>query len=118
MVTITAAQMQAETGYSDMNPTNVEYLIDNAIDYVNTECGTSISNLSGSPSSVTVTAGQSAALKPLIVLLMRAKKDKGPNVGLPGVSVSTLIADPQYSLQMQLWQSSLNRLRGQSFDRT
>jgi len=121
MVTITAAQMHSETGYSisDITVTNLEYLIDNAIDYVNAECGTSISSMAGGPpKTVTVTAGQSAALKPLIVLMMRAYKDRGPTVGVPGLNVTEVISDPQYKLHIMLWKSSLKRLRGRSFERT
>jgi len=120
MVTITAAQMHNETGYDidDITVVNLEYLIDNAIDYVNLHAGQSISDMAGSPKSVTVSDNQSIVLKPLIVLMMRSYVDKGPNAAVAAVSVTALTSDPQYRLQMQLWKSSLKRLIGSSFERT
>jgi len=121
MVTITAAQMHSETDYDtdDISVTNLEYLIDNAIDYVNLHAGQSIADMAGGPpKSVTVSENQATVLKPLIVLMMRAYVDKGPNVGTGGLSVSTVISDPQFKLQIMLWKSSLKRLCGSSFQRT
>ena len=117
MVTITADLMQSRTGYGDtyITNTNLEYLIDDAIDYVNLEAGTSISNLAAS--TVTVTASQAAVLIPLIKLLMRAYKDKGPTSNISSMSVSAVINDPQYKLNMYLLKKGIDRLRGRSFER-
>lgn len=120
MATITAQQILDENNYaiSDISLANLEYLINNAINYVNLEAGTSISNLSGSPGSVTVTNDQSIVVKALTVLLLRAYLDRGPNASVSGLTVSSLLADPQYDLFTKLAMQGVNRLRGRSFKTT
>ena len=121
MATITAQLILDENNYTDddITLTNLEYLIDNAINYVNLQTGLSISNLSGTAESktVTVTSNESTVIKSLAVLMIRAYKDRGPQVGIQGLSVSTVIADPQYSLFMKVVDDGIKRLCGQSFDR-
>lgn len=120
MPAITAAQILDETSYteSDISATNLEYLIDNAIDYVNLEAGTSISSLSGSPGSVTVTNAQSVAVKALAKLMLRAYVDHGPYANVAAVGVSFVANDPQLKLEWKLINRALQRLRGRSFERT
>lgn len=118
MVVITAAQILLENNYTtaDISATNLGYLIDNAIDYVNLEAGTNISNLVGG--TVTVTSAQAVVLKPLIALMLRAYKEKGPQVGVAGLNVMAVISDPHYSVNKMLLQQGLNRLRGRGIYRT
>jgi len=123
MATITAQQILDETGYTAANHislTNLEYLIDNAINYINSEAGLSISNLSGAAGSktVTVTNAQAPIIKMLSKLFIRAYVDMGPNVAVGGLAVSTLTSDPQYALFLPLITQGINRLRGRSFERT
>lgn len=114
MTTLTPALMNSRTNYS-IDTTVLGYLMDDAINYVNLEAGTSISNLAAG--SVTVTANEAAVLVPLITLLMRAYDDRGPNVNVGAISISTLASDPQYSLHMKLLTNAIKRLSGRSFER-
>ena len=104
---------------SDCNLTNTEYLIDNAVDYVNLQAGTSIADLAGSAESKTLTGTEDeiAIVKVLSSLLLRAYVDKGPNIGVSAVSVAEVTSDPHYRVFMKLFNQGLNRLRGRSIDR-
>ena len=97
--------------------TNVEYLIDNAVDYINLEAGVSIANLSGTEEtkSLTATAQEIVVVKLVSGLLLRAFKDKGPAVTVQGLSVSMILTDPHYQVFTKLMNSAINRLRGRSF---
>ena len=119
MGTITAQRVLDESRYTvrQISTTNLEYLIDRAINFINAETGSSISNLSGSPLSVTVTGAQEMAVKALSELLLRAYLDKGPNVGVAGLSVTQVMADPHYKTYSKLFRMSLDRLRGRSFEK-
>lgn len=122
MATITAQRILDENGYtaSDMSLTVLEYWIDNVIDYINSETGLSISNMSGTAESktVTVTSAQAPIIKMLAALMIRAKKDRGPQTGVAGLSVVAVINDPQYVLFKEMTDKGINRLRGRSFVRT
>jgi len=100
--------------------TRVEYMIDNAIDHINFHAGTTIADLSGGvgAKSLVATANEIVVIKALSVLMVRAHLDRGPNVSLPGVSASTVLADPQYSLYNKIVNQGINRLRGRTFVRT
>jgi len=120
MATITAQQILDENKWTEtqISITNLEYLIDNAINYVNAETGLSISNLSGSPGSVTVTSSQDYVIKALSAVLVRAYLEKGPNVAVNAMNMSKISTDPHYKVMMWLIKSGINRLRGRSFVRT
>jgi len=120
MATITAQRILDENKWTISNITiaNLEYLIDNAIDYINLETGLSISNLSGSPGSVTVTSAQAPVIKALSALLVRAYLEKGPQVGGGGINVTEISTDPHYKVMMMVIKRGINRLRGRSFVRT
>lgn len=122
MATITAQQILDETGYtvSDITKTNLEYLIDKAINYVNLMAGLTISNLSGVAESktVTVTATQAPVIKAWTELLCRAYKDKGPQVGVAGLSVTEITSDPHYRVMAKMANAGIERLRGRTFVRT
>lgn len=100
--------------------TRVEYLIDDAIDYINGEAGTSMSNMSGAAGSksVTVTSAQAPIVRALAALLVRAYLDKGPNVSVGGMGVSAIVSDPEYKVHMMMIMQGISRLRGRSFVRT
>jgi hypothetical protein len=122
MVTIAsfATRLKTENNESDIAAATFEYLIDNAIDYINLTAGTSIADLSGDAGTKSVTAseGELAAIKTLSGLLLRAYNDKGPEVGVGGLSVSEITSDPHYRVFMKLFNESLHHLRGRSFERT
>jgi len=123
LATITAQNILDENNWDstdDISLANCERLIDDSIDYINLMAGLSISNMSGAAGSktVTVTSGQSAVIKPLASLMVRAYLDKGPNMAVSPISINTLISDPHYNLFMKLLNKGINRLRGRSFERT
>lgn len=123
MVTITAQQILNETGWTSDNfggKENLEYLIDKAINWVNLQAGTSISNMTGVVESktVTVTSDQAPVIKAWIELLCRAYADKGPQVAVGGMSVTEVISDPHYKLMTRMANQGINRLRGRTFERT
>ena len=98
---------------SDISLTNLEYLIDNAIDTVNLRAGTTIADLSGSAETKAITASESEILvvKELTVLVLRAYLDRGPNVGVSGLSVSAVLADPQYAYFSEAVKEDIARLQ-------
>jgi len=121
VVTDVAQRVLDENNYSvsDISLLNLEYLIRNAVDYVNMQAGTAIAfvpvagseDLNASDSEIIV-------VKALSVILLRAYVDRGPNVAISSLSVSTVANDPQYNVFMQIVNDGLMRLRGRSFERT
>ncbi len=124
MVTVAniATQIHNEDGWTttDASLTNTEYLIDKAIDFINLETGTTIADLSGAADSksLTGTEGEIVAVKLLSSLLIRARRDKGPNASFSSLSITQVIQDPHYSLESELFKMSLERLRGRTILRT
>jgi len=108
-----AQRVLDENNYSNPSLTQVEYLIDNAIDYINAQAGISIADLSGDveSKSLTGTDSQIFVVKTLSALLLRSYHDKGPNVGIQAQSVVAITSDPQYVLFMKLIDSAIERLK-------
>ena len=99
--------------------TNTEYIIDEVIDFINSEAGTSISNLTGAVGSktVTVTGPQNASLKLVLGFYLKDAKYKiNESSGLGPASVSESVYSQDPVIKKMLWKS-LDRLRGVSFDR-
>ena len=124
MVTITtiAQRLLDENNYTldDISATNFEYLIDNAIDYINMEAGTSIAALSGSVGSKSLvgSASENVAVKALSVLSLRQHIDRGPYASVgPGVVINSQTSDPQLRLQWMYVKRLIQRLRGRDFER-
>jgi len=122
MVVITAALILSETGWAATDfgaATNLEYLIDKAINWINAEAGTSMSNMAGGPpKTVTVTSAQAPVVKAWTELLCRAYINKGPSASLGAISVSEIVSDPHYKIMVMMANRGINRLRGRSFERT
>jgi len=123
MVAITAQQILDETGWAATDfgsKTNLEYLIDKAINYINGETGLSISNMTGAAGSktVTVTSAQAPIIKAWTELLGRAYINKGPSASLSAISVTEVVSDPHYRIMVMMANQGINRLRGRSFQRT
>lgn len=127
MVSLTAARLLSRNFYSstDFDPdsdetqsyTNVEYLIDDLIDWINTECGVSISSMSGTAGSktVTLTAAQNAVASMILPILLRDTKYRiTESSGLGPVSVSESVGGMD-SATKQLFYKALKRIRGHSF---
>ncbi len=118
MVTITAQNILDENNYtiSDISLVNTELLCNNAINYINLRTGLSISNMSGQ--TVSVANNQAPIIVMLTGLMIRAYKDRGPSTGIGGMSISTLISDPQYQLFKDLIDKGIDSLKSMSFQRT
>ena len=130
MVEITAAKVLGRFHYktTDFDPdgtdedtsyTNVEYIIDDVIDFVNLEAGTSISSMTGtSPNkTVTVTNDQNAVIKMLLPIVLRdtlVSYSKSSSLGPASISESVSQQSVDF---LELFQQALNRLRGVSFQR-
>jgi len=108
------------TADDDMSLTNLEYCIDNVIDYVNGQTGASIAYLSGSAESKSLTCDRKylPAIKLLSALMVRASQDRGPTVTAGQLGLTAVLADPQYKLFTEMINHTLNRCRGRSFKRT
>lgn len=110
-----AQRILDENGYStgDISLTNLEYLIDNAIDTVNLRAGTTIADLSGSAESKSITGTEAEILvvKELSVLILRAYKDRGPNTAIAGLSATAVLSDPQYDYYSRAVREDIMRLQ-------
>ena len=118
MATITAQNILDENNYttSDISLVNTELLCNNAINYINLRTGLSISNMA--TQTVTVTNNQAPIIVMLTGLLIKAYKDRGPNIAIGGLGVSTVIQDPQYQLFKDMIDSGINSLSARSWLRT
>jgi hypothetical protein len=114
MATITAQNILDENNYTvaDISLTNLAALIDNAINYVNLRAGLSMATTVGG--SATLTGNQSVVVKLLSTLMLRAYLDRGPNTGLGGMSVNSVITDPQYNLYSAMIEAGILSLTGSS----
>lgn len=115
MTTVTniAQRILDENNYTSPSNTILEYLIDNAIDTVNLRAGTSIAHLSGTAETKSITGTDSEILvvKEVTVLVLRARYDRGPNVGVGSQSVTAVLADPQYAYYSHALKEDIARLK-------
>lgn len=78
MPTLTATIVLAKNGFTttDFSAINTEYMIDDAIDWVNNQTDRGIANMSGSAGTKTVTLSseENAAVSPLISVVLRENK--------------------------------------------
>lgn len=121
MTTITdiAQRILDENNYTDPSTTIVEYLIKNAVDYINLMAGTSITFVpSAGSEDLTASDSEIMVVKTLTALMIRAYKDRGPQVSVAGFSAQAVVSDPQYRLFSQLVRRGINVLCGRSFERT
>jgi len=111
---VTAQIILDENNYvvADIPLISLEGLIDNSIAYINLRTGLSLSFLSGAPGSKSVTLNGNPAVlvKMLTTLMTKAFVDRGPNASVGGLSVTSVISDPQYSLYMKLIEMALTQL--------
>jgi len=84
---------------------------------VNLSAGTSIADLDGTAETKKLvgTENEISIVKALSVLMLRAYKDRGPQVGIAGLTVTAVITDPQYSLLFFFIDKGISRLRGKTF---
>ncbi len=127
MTEITAAKVLGRYNYetTDFDPdedettslTNVEYIIDDVIDFINAEAGTSMSNMAGVAGSktVTVTGAQNAAIKMVLPVVLKETKYKtSVSSGLGPASMSESVGSQDRIFRDMFWRA-ISRLRGRSF---
>jgi hypothetical protein len=114
MTTITAALIQTEFGVETATAT-LEAIINSCIDAVNTDANLTIAQLSGSPGSVTVTAAQASAIKPLIGLKLSANATSGgssSSISVSAISMSqTASNNANSNLYAQQYRQAIAKLR-------
>ena len=116
---LAAQRILDENNYttSDCSLTNLEYIIKNAVDYINLAVGTSISfTPAAGAATLTATDSQIYTVKAATILMLRAYLDRGPNTSVAAISVSSLIGDPQYNFYTETLKQAIARLTGRSFE--
>ena len=100
---------------TDISIVNLEYLINLAVNFVNLMSDTDIAALSGAGGSKSLvgTKAENLAVQLVSTLLIRAYKDRGPNVAIGGLSVSTIIADPQYDQHKVYIETAITKIQKQ-----
>lgn len=113
-----AQRILDENGYTladfpNLTLTILEYKIDDAIDYVNSQAGLSIADLSGTAGSKSITAddGQILAVKWLSNLMLKVYKEKGVQTGIGALSVIYIVNDPDYKMSMMILDKQIERLK-------
>ena len=121
MTVLTGVLIQSEYS-SEETVANIEVIIDSAIDTVNTDAETSIGYMTGvTPNkTVTVTAAQASALKPMIAMKLTSNIVAGGssesfNVGAVGKTASQ--STGANSLNSQLYDRAILRLIGRQTKR-
>jgi len=101
------------TDFPNLTLTILEYKIDDAIDYVNLQAGTSIVDLAGTAESksITGTDGEILIVKWFTNLMLKAYKEKGEQVGIGPLSVTYIINDPDYKTSMMIVEKAIERLK-------
>lgn len=110
MVANIAQRILDENNYtvSDISIANLEYLIDNAADYINLMAGTAIADIAGG--TLTGTENEIIVVKSLSTLMLRAYLDRGPNTAVSSLSVTSVLADPQYALFTKIVDAGIAKL--------
>lgn len=105
---------------SNISLINLEYLIKNAVDYINMMTETTISFAPTGTGTLSLTASDKEIVttKFLTTLLLRAYLDRGPNTSVQGLTVSSLLADPQYATYDKMVDKAMERLVTRSLERT
>ena len=95
-------------------------MVDDAIDEVNGECGTSIADLSGTSGSKSLvgTEQEIAAVKLLSKLKLRSRQSKGESVSIGSLSTSQSTSDMGIEGDEDRLNRLLKLLRGRYFGRS
>ena len=101
---------------STYTATQLEYLIDNAIQYINIELTPEedgpISVLSGTAGSKSLSGSQAEVfcVKQAVSLMIRAIINKGANVSLADMSISHMTTDPHYTNTKRMLDRCISKL--------
>lgn len=101
------------TEFSGLTLTILEYKIEDAIHYINSQAGLTIADLSGSAESksITGTDGQILAIKWLTNLMLQAYLEKGSQVGAGGLSLTYVLNNPDYQASVMVVKDMIERLK-------
>lgn len=129
MVTLTASSVLARFFYksTDFDPnenettslTNVEYIIDDVIDFINSEAEVNIPQMSGTAGlkTVTVTRQQNAAIKLVLgVILKESKYKTSTSSSLGPASISESVGS-QDSIFKEMFWAAIERLKEHDWTR-
>jgi hypothetical protein len=114
-VPLIAQRILDENKYTiaDVSLVNCEYLIENATHYINLLADTAIAFTPATGvATLTATDDEIITTKILSTLMVRAFKERGPNISVSSISVSALITDPQYALYSKMFEEAITRLKG------
>jgi len=119
MVTITAANMLAYTNTSsgDCSAINTEALADILIDYINLRADTTINTFRAVAFpytgllSLTLTTSEYPVVMAGMNLMHKAFTDKGPDANISGLSITTILNDPQYAVYSEMLKLGIEKLR-------
>jgi hypothetical protein len=93
----------------DISIVNVQSLVDNASHFINLMAGTTIPNLVGD--TLVASDNELTVVKMLTALLIRAYLDRGPNVSLGSISITSVLTDPQYNLFTDMVTKAIEQLK-------
>ena len=121
MTVITGALIQSEFD-TTVSATDLEVIIDSAIDNVNSDAGTSIGYMTGTAGSktVTVTGNQAAAIKSMVALKLASRAIAGgasSSFGLGGLSQSQNVNSSPLNVNVEQYNRAIRVLVGRSFRR-
>ena len=93
----------------DISIVNVQSLVDNASHFINLMAGTTIPNIVGD--ALVASDNELTVVKMLTALLIRAYLDRGPNVSLGSISITSVLTDPQYNLFTDMVTKAIEQLK-------
>lgn len=121
MVAVTADLVRNSNNYDigAISDTDLEYLIDECIRWVNLMAGQSMSTMTGvaGAKTVTLTDNQYAVLGMLIPLRVKARLERGAGGGVGSLSMGAVTSDPETGQLKPMVRMALQMLRGRSFER-
>jgi outer membrane PBP1 activator LpoA protein len=122
MTDITGLLIQSEFA-SDVDVTDIEVIIDSAIDTVNSDAGTSIGYMTGPAGSktITVTGNEAAAIKPMVAMKLISRSTAGASstsTNIGALSTSQSASSSTGDVNADQYIRAIDRLRGRYFDKT
>ena len=116
MTNYTAANLQAINNYAGLDNTVLELLVDAMVSHINAEAEATLPhfrddgvNPAGSR-IVAVTDAEEPAFLAGAALMLRAYKDKGPQIQAGPVGVAYVISDPHYTVWNRMLEQAIQRL--------
>jgi len=103
--------------------TDIEVIVDSAIDTVNSDAGTSIGYMTGVAGSktITVTGAQAAAIKPMVAMKLVSRATSGASSSsytLGGIGSSQSASSSSGDVNADQYERAISALCGRAFKRT